>query len=446
MMLKTRLLLAGATFASMGLALSVATAAAAQTELANAESAQTESGQTESTKAAPAKTVAAAEEESTANEIIVTAQKRAQNVQDVPISMGVVSGSMLEKFTTNDLKGIANFVPNVYVQTTAGNNVIYIRGFGSPPANFGFDQAVSLYVDGIYAGKSRQSQQPFFDIERVEVLRGPQGALFGKNTAAGAVSVVSAKPTSHTEASLNTLYNFDQAGFETWGYFSGPVTDTLGVRLALKFTAQDGYITNQFNGAKEPKNDEQLGRLTIKWEPSANFDLTAIADYGNHDVTGGSNVSSSLTGPQDPHDTRFLTPSSLGQEGTSTESLMLSATANWRIGDYTITSVTGWSQFNSNIINGFDQTIPSGGYTTNSVFNSFPEDFSQFSEELRLSSPAGEKFEYIVGLYYDNSDYHLTQLGGFDIPALGSGLIDHSQKMTVAAMQMADMKVWAHRS
>src|SRR3546814_14235892 len=110
--------------------------------------------------------------------------------------MEVVSGQKLAEFNSNDIKAVMNYTPNVFVQSTAGNDVIYIRGFGSPPANFAFDQSVSLYVDGVYAGRSRQAQAPFFDLQRVEVLRGPQGALFGKNTAAGAVSVVSAGPTS----------------------------------------------------------------------------------------------------------------------------------------------------------------------------------------------------------------------------------------------------------
>src|SRR3546814_2115945 len=111
------------------------------------------------------------------NEIIVTAQKREQSLQDVPISMEVVSGQKLAEFNSNDIKAVMNYTPNVFVQSTAGNDVIYIRGFGSPPANFAFDQSVSLYVDGVYAGRSRQAQAPFFDLARVEVLRGPQGAL-----------------------------------------------------------------------------------------------------------------------------------------------------------------------------------------------------------------------------------------------------------------------------
>src|SRR3546814_707333 len=137
-----------------------------------------------------------------------------------------------------------NYTPNVFVQPTAGNDVIYIRGCRSPPANFAVDQSVSLYVDGVYAGRSRQAQAPFFDLARVEVLRGPQGALFGKNTAAGAVSVVSAGPTSTPEGAFTALYNFDHKGIDVSGYISGPLSDTLSARLAYKIVNQDGYIRN----------------------------------------------------------------------------------------------------------------------------------------------------------------------------------------------------------
>src|SRR5207342_1933108 len=124
----------------------------------------------------------------TVEEVVVTAQKRAEDVQTVPISMEVVTARKIEAFHIDGLKALA--IPNMNTQAVGGNDVIYMRGFGSPSQNYGFDQSVSLYVDGVYAGKSRQFMAPFFDLQRVEVLRGPQGALFGKNTAAGAISIV----------------------------------------------------------------------------------------------------------------------------------------------------------------------------------------------------------------------------------------------------------------
>ncbi|MDB5426801.1 MAG: hypothetical protein JWR43_776 [Phenylobacterium sp.] len=351
----------------------------------------------------------------TLGEVVVTAQKRVEKLQDVPISMEVVSGAKLAAFNTVDFKQMVKFTPNVTVETTAGNDTIYIRGFGSPPSNFSFDQAVSLYIDGIYAGRNRQAQSPLFDVERVEVLRGPQGALFGKNTAAGAVSIVSAGPTSTFQGSATGVYNFDLKGYEASGFLSGPVTEHLGARLAVKIVDEDGYIKNLANGNEEPANRMQLARLTLRYAPTGDFDYTLKVDYGNREVVGGSNVSSPLTTGQQPHDVRYSTQNPLGREGTKATSWMLSGTGNLALGDFTLTSVTGYSFFRSNIVNNFDQALPTGGFTTNSVYNSYPEHFRQWSQELRLLSPTGRTFEYIVGAYYDTSLYQLTQLGGFNI-------------------------------
>ena len=369
-------------------------------------------------QAAPADT--AGVDDSNSNEIIVTAQKREQNLQNVPISMEVVSGAKLAEFNTSDIKAVMNYTPNVFVQSTAGNDVIYIRGFGSPPANFAFDQSVSLYVDGIYAGRNRQAQAPFFDLARVEVLRGPQGALFGKNTAAGAVSVVSAGPTKEFEGAITGLYNFDHKGTDFSGYLSGPITDTLGARFAYKIVNQDGYIYNRATDHDDPEIKSQLLRLTVKWEPSANFDYTAKVEYGNREVIGGITVSSPLTSGQDPQTTRYLERSALGDEGNDNKSVMISGVGNLALGDFTLTSVTGYSWFKSKIVNGFDQSIPNGGgaFTANSVYNAFPERFDQISQEIRILSPTGKTFEFIVGAYYDKANYTLEQYQGFNIPSL----------------------------
>ena len=350
----------------------------------------------------------------TLGEVVVTAQKREQKLQDVPISMEVVSGSKLQAFNVTDFKQMFKFTPNVSVETTAGNDTIYIRGFGSPPANFSFDQAVSLYIDGVYAGRNRQAQSPFFDVERVEVLRGPQGALFGKNTPAGAVSIVSSNPTSTFQGAVKGVYNFDLKGFEASGYVSGPISEHTSARLAVKFVDQDGYITNRANGNDEPSNRMGLARLTLRYANS-DFDYTLKTEYGDREVRGGLNVSSPLTTGQQPHTFRFSTQNPLGREGTKATSWMVSGVGNLKLGDFTVTSVTGYSFFRSNIVNNFDQSLPAGGTTRNSVYNSYPEHFRQWSQEVRLLSPVGQKFEYVIGAYYDTSLYQLTQLGGFDI-------------------------------
>jgi iron complex outermembrane receptor protein len=350
-------------------------------------------------------------------EVVVTAEKRAEKLQDVPISMEVVSGLKLDQFHTADLQALSSLAPNVFVEETAGDNVIYIRGFGSPPANFSFDQAVSLYVDGVYAGRANQTEAPFFDLDRVEVLRGPQGALFGKNTPAGAVSIISAGPTDHWEGSVDALYNFDLKGYDVSGFVSGPISDVLSMRLAVKVLDEDGYIYNIGTNHEDGENRQQLARLTLRYAPSSSFDYTVKVDYGNFARIGGIDVSSSLTGPQAPQLVRDTTDEPLGGEGTKDGSLMISGTGNLKLGDFTLTSVTGFSEFHANIVNYFDQLIPGGGVTSNSVYNTFPQRFDQVSQEIRLLSPAGQKLEYIVGAYYDTSIYHLTQEVGYNLPA-----------------------------
>ena len=356
-------------------------------------------------------------------EVVVTAQKREQRLQDVPISIEVVSAQKLSDFHATDFKSIMNYTPNVFVESTAGDDVIYIRGFGSPPANFAFDQSVSLYLDGVYAGRSRQAQSPFFDLQRVEVLRGPQGALFGKNTPAGAVSVVSAGPTSTLQGSATAEYNFDLKGYDVSGFISGPINQDWSFRLAARFLDEDGYLHNTFSNHDDPEQEQKLARLTLKYAPTGPFDYTIKAELDHSVVTGGMNVSAPLDQPQDPKTTRYTDSTTpFSHEGTKADSLLVSGTGNLKIGDFTLTSVTGYSFFHSDIVNEFDQAIPGGGITPNTVYNSFPEHFRQLSQEVRLLSPSGRRFEYVVGAYYDNAYYRLDQLQGFNDLNLGPTL------------------------
>ncbi|WP_298670311.1 TonB-dependent receptor [uncultured Sphingomonas sp.] len=380
-------LLTGIAASALVTALGIASPAFAQTA-------------TDSTTAAPTETSGA--------DIVVTAQKREQKLQDVPISMEVVSGQKVADFAAADFKAVQNFVPNMFVQQTNGNDTIYIRGFGSPPQNFSFDQAVSVYMDGVYAGKMRQALNPFFDVARVEVMRGPQGALYGKNTPAGAISVVSAGPTKTFQAALTGTYNFDLKGYDLTGYVSGPVTDTLSLRVATRVQDQDGYIKNLANGNEEPRNKLQLFRISALWEPSDTFDVSAKLELSNYERIGGLGVSTPDNTEQRPTLVRYADNYPLGREGYTNSSALGSVTANLKVGTHTLTSITGYSWFNGAVTNYFDQRVPGTGQVIeNSVANKYPEDFHQFSQELRLLSPTGGVLEYVVGAYYDKSTYNV---------------------------------------
>lgn len=363
---------------------------------------------------------AAAATDAASEDIIVTASRRPQTLQEVPISVGVVTGAAIEQQGQRLFTDLQSSVPNLQIDNTNGNYAITIRGLGSGANNLAFEQSVGLFVDGVYSSRARSLQVPFLDVERIEVVRGPQGALFGKNTNAGAISMVTRRPTRDFEAEFRAGTELAEGGMNFSGYLSGPISDTLGARFAYKIVNQDGYIYNRATDHDDPEIKSQLLRLTVKWEPSNNFDYTAKVEYGNREVIGGITVSSPLTSGQDPQTTRYLERSALGDEGNNNKSVMISGVGNLALGDFTLTSVTGYSWFKSKIVNGFDQTIPNSGgaITANSVYNAFPERFDQISQEIRILSPTGKTFEFIAGAYYDKSDYTLEQFQGFNIAAL----------------------------
>ena len=422
-------------------ALAMPAAAAAQSA-APAPEASSQTPATAATQAEPA-TVTAPQDRlndnlNTGSDVVVTAQRREQRLQDVPISLEVLSGQKIADFAAPDFKAVQNYLPNVFVQQTNGNDTIYIRGFGSPPQNFSFDQAVSVYQDGIYAGRIRQALNPFFDVARVEVLRGPQGALYGKNTPAGAISVVTAGPTQSFEGSLTGQYSFDLRGVDLTGYVAGPVSDTVGLRVAARVTDQRGYILNRFNGNDEPRNQLQLFRVSALWSPIERLDISGKIEISHQRRIGGLSVSSPATTTQMPKLTRYTSVGALGREGTYNDSVLGSVTANYGIGNHTLTSITGYSWFNGSVTNYFDQELPDRvTVVPNSVYNRYPESFHQFSQEVRLLSPTGGTLEYVLGAYYDHSDYKLSQFGGFNIAALNYfGLLETDFAQTARSISV----------
>ena len=341
---------------------------------------------------------AIAKESSTVAAVIVTAQKRSENIQNVPISMQVVSGETIQQLGILTFEDLAYYVPNFSVNPTPGTDQIYIRGIGSGAQNFAFDQAVSIYDDGVYGGRGRQFMAPFFDIDHVEVLRGPQGALLGKNTAAGAVIITSAQPTStfHAGAQVTTL--FERPGIEAQGYVSGPITDTLSARVAGKIVAEDGWVKNRFDGVQEPRDEDKLIRGILRYAPTQNFNVSLKAEYSDFKVKGtprisifpGSNDFQKGQTDQGPFDGDIE-----GFDRTTSWDDVI--TANLLLGGYTLTSITAYSAYDNKI-----HTL--AGVDLNESFTAHStEKFHQTSQEIRLVSPTNRFYDFIVGGYVDNS-------------------------------------------
>ena len=212
----------------------------------------------------------AADDDLVIEELVVTATKRAESLQDVAMSVNVVTGEKIDNLGIVGFEDLQSYVPNLTVHETIGSYIIRMRGVGASQNNLGFTNSVGLFVDGVYSGRSRSFQIPFVDVERVEVARGPQGAIFGKNTIAGAVSVVSRRPGNEFESELTLGNEFEKGGTTATGYISGPLTDTVGARLAFSYEDMDGFMQNTITGNDDGAVDKlaTTARL-INWRCEA---------------------------------------------------------------------------------------------------------------------------------------------------------------------------------
>ncbi|MBE9539562.1 MAG: TonB-dependent receptor [Proteobacteria bacterium] len=372
-------------------------------------------------------------------EVIVTAQKRTESLQDVPISVSAIQGEKLEAAGITNMSALADHVPNLYISDAAVNTNIYLRGVGSGN-NQAFEQSVGMYIDGVYMGRGRQYRSPFVDIQRVEVLRGPQGTLFGKNTVAGAVNVTTASPDVGDEFSGSiTGAVEDNDGYIVNGYVSGSVTDSLALRFAFKASENDGTFDNKFLGDDELNLEDQMYRFTAVWQPTENLDINMKYSYSDYDRTGAPSTTKVYIDAEErdanfPNRSAFASiaylltdtfypelndikgkeftsykDNNLGadgktvgigydQDGSENETNNFVLKLDYSMGDYLLTSITGYSAYES------VDAVDVDWLPLQFIERGDDQEFEQFSQEFRITSPGGEFFDYVAGIYYEESD------------------------------------------
>lgn len=257
-------------FGACGFALAVSGAARAQDAVPAVEEAQ------------PA--TAMDEPVADGNEIIVTASKREQTLQDVPIAVSVTSGEAIERAQIRDIKDLSSLVPSLRVnqlQSSANTN-FYIRGFGNGANNAGIEPSVGLFVDGVYRSRSASMIADLPDVQRVEVLKGPQSTLFGKNASAGVISLVTRKPQFEFGGNVEASYgNFDALVLK--GVITGPISETIAASIAGGYNRRDGYVEDRGTGEQENERNRWFARGQILLEPSTALTVRLIGDYGKID-------------------------------------------------------------------------------------------------------------------------------------------------------------------
>ena len=378
---------------------------------------------------------AAATTAATLDEIVVTAQKRAQSLQDVPVSVAAVDAEKMSDAGIVDLQGLSEFVPNFSINETGISTTITVRGISSG-INSGFEQSVGMYNDGVFYGRDQLARVPMLDMERVEVLRGPQGILFGKNSIAGAVSQVTAKPTDDFEGSITGLYEPDHGEQDLRVVLSGPLSENVSGRIAILDRSMDGYVRNTLTNKDEQQEDEQLIRASLRWDVNeditanfktsrATFDtvgrnlevfnsvdsgvegavdhLTALNIYTGGIVTDATGKPVIENGKPKINLEKYIEgelnrSGSMNPSSSDNEVNNNTLSVDWQLDGLTFTSVTGFVDYE------FDELCDCD-FTGAEVFNATrDEKYSQFSQEFRFASELGNTVDYIGGFFYQTND------------------------------------------
>ncbi len=349
-------------------------------------------------------------------EVVVTARRRSESVQRVPIAISVIGGTVLAETGTYNVNRLTQLQPSLqFYSTNPRNSAANIRGIGAPfgLTNDGIEQGVGIYVDQVYYARIASATFDFTDVDRIEILRGPQGTLYGKNTTSGAINIVTRKPSFTPEARFELTggsYDF----FQGKASVSGPIiADKLAIRLSTSVTTRRGTIFNVRSGEWQNGQDNASFRGQLFWQPTSDVDLTLYGDYNRQDPkccvqyyvrTGATQRPlnrqyAALAAAQNyavPSTNAFDRLTDVDSPLRARQELGgASLVTNVNLGGATVTSVTAWRFWDWQPSN--DRDFIGLPITTVSAN---PSQQQQFSQELRIASNGARRLDYVFGAFY----------------------------------------------
>ena len=363
------------------------------------------------------------------DEIIVTATKRQQTLQEVPVAVSVTGAATIEKAKIQDINDLQSVVPSLRVtqlQTSANTNFV-IRGFGNGANNAGIEPSVGIFIDGVYRSRSAAAIGDLPKLERVEVLRGPQSTLFGKNASAGVISVVTAKPSFETTGFVEAGYgSYNQINGK--GYFSTAIGENAAFSVSGGINKRDGYAES-LNANSDDSNDRNRWNVRgqLLFQPSDNSEIRVIADYSEIDevccnVALVRNFTGTFNGAAVNGHGTFQALSALGarfspgyndefqlnrEANNTVEDMGLSVHGDVDFGAFTLTSISAYRANDSAYIADQDYTNLDLLQNVNNA-----ADIDTYSQEIRLTSNGGDEFDWMVGGYLFKED--ITQVSGIN--------------------------------
>jgi iron complex outermembrane receptor protein len=364
-------------------------------------------------------------------EIVVTAQKRAENVQDVPISITAVPGDFMEASGANTLQDLGRYVPNLSLthSSNVANQRIILRGVGSV-GDSALEPSVAVFIDGVYYPRPSSVVGSLTDLEMVEVLRGPQGTMFGRNASMGALNIRTARPTQELEGQVRASYGSYDA-LRTSGYVSGGITESAAGRLSFQYSDRDGYGDNTYTGNG---NDDEVGawedlslRGQVNIAVTDDIEVNLTADYATVENEGNAievvdgtvvlptylNTIRAILSPTGPFNPTGDAPEMTDgddhvihqdhRDQADDDQWGFAAHIDWSVADHTVRSITAFREWSNDT---FESALrlPADLLNRDTTY-----DLDTFSQEFQILSPTDGRIEYVAGLYFHDEDYAIDQ-------------------------------------
>ena len=372
-------------------------------------------------------------------EILVTAQKRSQSLQDVPVTVNALSEENLTDFGVDDLFEVADLVPGmVFSRAPDDGLALTLRGLGTPARTQSFDQSVALFLDGMFMGKGRMYSAAFFDVQRMEVIKGTQSTLLGKNTSLGAISIVTQKPGEEFGGNLRFRAETENGGWGADAALDIPLSEDFAVRVAGHLTDEDGWVKNILTGQDVPADEETGLRVTGVYTP--NIDLTATLTYQHSESIRSGNgfqyvdyggfleplIDTFGETELDATKTAFCAECPGGESYHDTQVDTFSINIDYQFDNLTFTSMTAVADYEIKFFDDFDfgnavdevnfAILNPGEISLYSTYFERDETYSQFSQEFRLASPEEDDIAYMAGLFYFTSEWESSEQQNFSTP------------------------------
>jgi len=362
-------------------------------------------------EASPGDSFSADEDASTGNLIVVTATKREQTLQDVPVAVSVTTAETIERGQIRDLRDLQTVVPSLSVgqRQSSANTNFFIRGFGNGANNAGIEPSVGVFVDNVYRSRTAAQITDLPDVQRIEVLRGPQSTLFGKNASAGVISITTEEPRFEFGGSGELTYgNYDQ--FIARAHVTGPIDDAVAVSFAAGYNKRDGFFRDAATGDRTNERDRWFARGQVLVDPDNGFRLRVIADYDSIDENCCAVVNlqdglatpviralgGQVNAPEDAFDdivyNNFNSTNDIENYG-------ISGQIDYEFGDFTATSITSMRKLEA--VTNQDSDFSSADL----IYPNFQDlGIDTFTQEFRLTGEFGDSVNFLLGAFYINED------------------------------------------